>query len=121
MRSTTPRPYILEENGKDTIQINPITALSAGWSWNQGAKVIVLSCIPFNVNTGQLDIKLKEGGNVTVSNYELQGFRERWAFCQRSWSIIPTDTDVGHPQNSIPEKEKFFKNTVVVKIEVFTF
>ncbi len=87
MNSSLPRPYILEETnwkvvkeqsyelailpwgateahnyhlpyGTDTIQVNHIARLAAQFAWNKGAKVIVLPCIPFGVNTGQLDIRL---------------------------------------------------------------
>ena len=42
----------------DTIQSDALAAESARLAWDRGAKVIVLPCVPFGVNTGQLDIKL---------------------------------------------------------------
>lgn len=42
----------------DNIQVDAIAAESARLAWEQGAKVIVLPCIPFGVNTGQTDIYL---------------------------------------------------------------
>lgn len=44
--------------GTDNIETERIAAESARISWEKGAKVIVLPCVPFGVNTGQLDIKL---------------------------------------------------------------
>ena len=42
----------------DSIQCDALSAESARLAWERGAKVVVLPCVPFGVNTGQLDIKL---------------------------------------------------------------
>ena len=42
----------------DSIQSDALAAESARLAWERGAKVVVLPCVPFGVNTGQLDIKL---------------------------------------------------------------
>ena len=42
----------------DSIQCDALAAESARLAWERGAKVVVLPCVPFGVNTGQLDIKL---------------------------------------------------------------
>ena len=42
----------------DSIQCDALAAESARLAWEQGACVVVLPCVPFGVNTGQLDIKL---------------------------------------------------------------
>ena len=42
----------------DTIQCDALAAEAARQAWEKGAKVVVLPCVPFGVNTGQLDIKL---------------------------------------------------------------
>ena len=42
----------------DNIQSDYVAAEAARKAWAQGAKVVVLPCIPFGVNTGQLDITL---------------------------------------------------------------
>ncbi|MBH8570102.1 creatininase family protein [Microvirga sp. STS02] len=42
----------------DNIQSDYVAAEAARKAWDQGAKVVVLPCIPFGVNTGQLDITL---------------------------------------------------------------
>jgi creatinine amidohydrolase len=42
----------------DNIQVDHVAAEAAGEAWSRGARVVVLPCIPFGVNTGQLDIKL---------------------------------------------------------------
>ena len=42
----------------DSIQCDALAAESARLAWERGARVVVLPCVPFGVNTGQLDIKL---------------------------------------------------------------
>lgn len=42
----------------DNYQADYVATLATKEAWERGAKVIVLPCIPFGVNTGQLDIKL---------------------------------------------------------------
>ena len=42
----------------DSMQCDALAAESARLAWERGAKVVVLPCVPFGVNTGQLDIKL---------------------------------------------------------------
>ena len=40
----------------DNIQLDCIAAESARIAWEEGTKIGVLPCVPFGVNTGQLDI-----------------------------------------------------------------
>ena len=40
----------------DNIQLEAIATESARNAWTNGVKVAVLPCVPFGVNTGQLDI-----------------------------------------------------------------
>lgn len=42
----------------DNYQVDYVAAAAAKIAWKKGAKVIVLPCIPFGINTGQLDVKL---------------------------------------------------------------
>jgi creatinine amidohydrolase len=42
----------------DNIQAEAVAIEAAGLAWKRGAKVTVLPCVPFGVNTGQLDIPL---------------------------------------------------------------
>ena len=69
----------------DTIQSDALAAESARLAWDRGAKVIVLPCVPFGVNTGQLDIKLCLNMNPStqaalladlVHSLEAQGIRK---------------------------------------------
>src|SRR5688500_11085451 len=42
--------------GTDVIETDAVAAESARRAWERGARVLALPCIPFGVNTGQLDI-----------------------------------------------------------------
>lgn len=42
----------------DNIQADHVVAEAARLAWDQGTQVIVLPCVPFGVNTGQIDIDL---------------------------------------------------------------
>lgn len=42
--------------GTDVIESDAVAAESARRAWDRGARVIVLPCVPFGANTGQLDI-----------------------------------------------------------------
>jgi len=42
----------------DNMQADEVAARAAERAWQRGAKVVVLPCVPFGVNTGQLDIPL---------------------------------------------------------------
>ena len=42
--------------GTDVIESDAVAAESARRAWERGTRVLVLPCIPFGVNTGQLDI-----------------------------------------------------------------
>lgn len=42
----------------DNYQVDHVAAAAAKIAWEAGGKVIVLPCIPYGINTGQLDVKL---------------------------------------------------------------
>lgn len=42
----------------DNFQVDHVMIEAARLAWEQGAQTIVLPCVPFGVNTGQMDIKL---------------------------------------------------------------
>lgn len=44
--------------GTDNIEAEGIAEEAGRKAWEQGAKIMILPCIPFGVNTGQTDIKL---------------------------------------------------------------
>jgi creatinine amidohydrolase len=53
--ATEPHNYHLPY-GTDVIESEFIASSAAEYAWKKGAKVIVLPCIPFGVNTGQINL-----------------------------------------------------------------
>jgi creatinine amidohydrolase len=53
--ATEPHNYHLPY-GTDIIESEFIASSAAEYAWNKGAKVIVLPCIPFSVNIGQINL-----------------------------------------------------------------
>jgi creatinine amidohydrolase len=52
--------------GTDVVLANYVAVEAARRAWERNAKVVVLPCIPFGVNTGQLDIRLTINMNPTT-------------------------------------------------------
>ncbi len=44
--------------GTDTIQVEHVARQAGETAWSNGAKVVILPCIPLGINTGQLDVTL---------------------------------------------------------------
>jgi creatinine amidohydrolase len=44
--------------GTDNYETAAVAERAAGMAWERGAKVIVLPCVPYGVNTGQLDLRM---------------------------------------------------------------
>jgi creatinine amidohydrolase len=62
--------------GTDVIETEAIAAESARRAWERGARVLALPCIPFGVNTGQLDIPFCRPCSVTSRRWSI---RMAWA------------------------------------------
>lgn len=69
--ATEPHNYHLPY-GTDIIESEYIAASSAEYAWNKGAKVMVLPCIPFGVNTGQLNYKYAINMNPSTQSLVLK-------------------------------------------------
>ena len=192
--------------GTDNVETERIAAESAKLAWEKGARLIVLPCLPYGVNTGQLDIRininmnpstqfavlkditdvlnrhrirkflilnghggndfkqmirelgvnypemfictcnwyqsvdnsvffekggghademetslmqflspglvlpLKEAGKGLAKKFRIKALNEKWAWSERKWSKVTSDTGVGDPSLASPDKgEKYFK------------
>jgi creatinine amidohydrolase len=195
--------------GTDNIETERIAAESARIAWGKGARLVVLPCIPFGVNTGQLDIRvninmnpstqyailkdiidvlnrhsirkllvlnghggndfkqmirelgayypemfictcnwyksvdnsaffeeggghademetslmlflspelvlpMKEAGKGTAKKFRIKALNEKWAWSERKWSKVTSDTGVGDPSLADPGKgEQYFKAVI---------
>lgn len=61
-------------------------------------------------------LPLSESGIGLEKKNKIKGFREKWAWTERKWSLVTNDTGVGNPKKSNPEKGKRFFNDVTDKI-----
>jgi creatinine amidohydrolase len=198
--------------GTDNIETERIAEKAAELAWNEGARPLILPCIPFGVNTGQLDIRvninmnpstqfailkdiadvlnrhgihkflilnghggndfkqlvrelgflfpsmficfcnwyqsvnqpeffendgghademetslmlhlvpelvlpLGEAGQGKAKNFRINALNERWAWAERKWSQVSTDTGVGDPSKANPEKGKLYFDAVTRKV-----
>lgn len=62
--------------GIDNIQSDYISAEAARIAWKKGSKSIVLPCVPFGVNTGQLDIPFTINVNPSTQHSILEDIAE---------------------------------------------
>ncbi|MEW6751833.1 MAG: creatininase family protein [Candidatus Latescibacterota bacterium] len=60
----------------DVVESEAIAAEAARLAWEQGARVIVLPCVPYGVNTGQIDVKLDININPSTQLAILQDIAE---------------------------------------------
>lgn len=64
----------------------------------------------------QLVLPLSEAGEGKGKKFRINALNEKWAWAERRWSKVTSDTGIGNPYKATPEKgEKFFKE-VVLKI-----
>jgi creatinine amidohydrolase len=199
----------------DNYEAEYIAAETAKLAWESNAKVIVLPCIPFGVNTGQLDVKLcmnmnpstqyailkdivdvllrhniqklviinshggnnfknmiremyidfpemficsidwwrigdarqyfdepgdhageletsvmmyiqpnlllplEEAGEAIGRRFRIKGLKDGWVTSQRKWTKVTSDTGVGNPAQSTPEKGKQFLQMITHEISEF--
>ena len=62
---------------------------------------------------------LEEAGPGTARTFTITALRERWAWSQRQWTRVTTDTGVGNPKKSSPVKGKKYFEAVTRKIASF--
>ena len=64
----------------------------------------------------QLVLPLSEAGKGKGKKFRINALNEKWAWAERRWSKVTSDTGIGNPSKATPEKgEKYFKE-VVLKI-----
>jgi creatinine amidohydrolase len=64
----------------------------------------------------ELVLPLNEAGKGSAKKFKIKALNEKWAWSERKWSKVTSDTGIGDPSKASPGKgEKFFK-AVVLKI-----
>lgn len=61
----------------------------------------------------ELVMPLSEAGEGRGKKFRIQALNEKWAWAERKWSEVTSDTGIGNPSKATPEKgEKYFKEVV---------
>lgn len=61
----------------------------------------------------ELVLPLSEAGKGAGKKFRIKAFNEGWAWSERKWSKVTSDTGIGDPSKARPEKgEKFFRAVV---------
>lgn len=63
-----------------------------------------------------LVLNMKEAGEGKENKINIKGLTEGWAWAQREWSKISSDTGVGNPKNATVEKGKKYLEYIIPKI-----
>jgi len=66
-----------------------------------------------------LVLPLKEAGTGEENQFTIEGLKDKWAWTPRKWIYATTDTGVGNPSKSTPDKGEKFFNDCVNKISKF--
>lgn len=66
-----------------------------------------------------LVLPLSEAGNGAHKNYRFNAIREGWAWAPRKWTKVTSDTGIGDPSKSTPEKGKVYIDKTITQIGDF--
>jgi creatinine amidohydrolase len=64
-------------------------------------------------------LPLDEAGDGANKRFNLEGFKQGWAWAQRPWTKITKDTGSGNPHKATPEKGKKFLELTIANIADF--
>lgn len=64
----------------------------------------------------ELVLSLKEAGKGISKRFKIAALNEKWAWAERRWSKITTDTGIGNPLKSNPEKGEKCFSAIVSKV-----
>ena len=64
----------------------------------------------------ELILPLNEAGKGKGKKFKIQALNEKWAWAERKWSQVTSDTGIGDPSKSTPEKGEKCFNEIVGKI-----
>jgi len=64
----------------------------------------------------ELVLPIKEAGRGSAKKFKIKALNEKWAWAERKWSKVTSDTGIGDPSMATPEKGEKYFNAVVEKI-----
>lgn len=66
-----------------------------------------------------LVLPLDRAGDGAEKSFILRGFKEKWAWSPRPWTIISADTGTGYPKKATAEKGEKFSSIAIQKLAEF--
>jgi creatinine amidohydrolase len=69
--------------------------------------------------TPELVLPLSEAGDGAAKKFRMAAIREGWAWAERKWTQVTSDTGVGDPRKATAEKGKSYFNAVTEKMATF--
>jgi creatinine amidohydrolase len=64
----------------------------------------------------ELLLPLSEAGEGKSKKFRIQALNEKWAWAERKWSQVTTDTGIGDPSKATPEKGGKCFNEIIKKV-----
>jgi len=64
----------------------------------------------------ELILPLSEAGEGIGKKFRIKALNENWAWAERKWSKVTTDTGIGNPQQATPEKGEKCYTEVINKV-----
>ena len=71
--------------------------------------------------TPELVLPLEVAGDGATRKFNLEGFRDGWAWAQRPWTLVTRDTGSGNPRYASAEKGKKFLHKSIENISSFLY
>jgi creatinine amidohydrolase len=69
----------------------------------------------------ELVLPLSEAGEGKGKRYRIKALNEKWAWAERRWTQVTSDTGIGDPSKSTPEKGKKCFDDLVLKVGQFMY
>jgi creatinine amidohydrolase len=69
----------------------------------------------------ELVLPLKEAGKGEGKKFRIKAFNERWAWAERKWTQVTTDTGIGDPHKASPSKGEACYKEVIKRIGSFMY
>jgi creatinine amidohydrolase len=66
--------------------------------------------------TPELVLPVEEAGKGSAKKFKIKALNEKWAWSERKWSKVTSDTGIGDPSQANAEKGEKYFNAVVAKI-----
>jgi creatinine amidohydrolase len=64
----------------------------------------------------ELVLPLSQAGRGSAKKFRIRALNEKWAWAERKWLKVTSDTGIGDPSGATPEKGERYFNAVVEKV-----